>query len=606
MANVTIAASVFTLTAISSDRYIAIVRPLKPRMSKGEALQVILIIWISSMILAIPCLLFSTTVSIRYKNDEIRRGCFLAWPDGDTSTSYMEYVYNTVFFSSTYILPMCVMLVSYSLIGCELWGSRSIGEPTDRQATSIKSKKRVVRMLMVIVTIFMLCWLPQQGFFLYQYHNRHVLDTENIQHIYLGFYWLAMANAMVNPMIYYWMNTRFRTYFREVVLQCCPGRWRCWNHFCLSRKNRFLDSPQLQSRQDSAEHTSRTRSDGRVNTNVVPRSTAGHHDNLFTYSKKSFRCSHKGPVRDEQSDQTVEYPKHPFTSRPKYRTRETCSLVPVRYKDLSQGYRVPGGDEDLPQGYTKPGVDKELPQGYLVPGGNKELPQGYTDSGENKDLPQVQYLSHPSTISINIHQTSTINPHMNGVNRIISQPATEESTDEVIREHGRTKEKQIDVDSPVQPVSRLPASSMKSKPCMAYILHPVACRNEPASPRLCSQLIHSSTNNTIAKIDKLEENSVERDRKLAVSNFATDEDATIVDPSRRVTKQRFGDTDVAVNKLETKQAERVKLHTVQQAIADTINSALQDFNTSHHCDLHVTEGALDTHISLNASKEIML
>ena len=67
---------------------------------------------------------------------------------------------------------------------------------------------QVVRMFIVIVVAFMLCWLPQQGFFLYQYHNSQVLDSAHIQHIYLGFYWLAMANAMVNPIIYYWMNAR--------------------------------------------------------------------------------------------------------------------------------------------------------------------------------------------------------------------------------------------------------------------------------------------------------------------------------------------------------------------------------------------------------------
>jgi hypothetical protein len=28
------------------------------------------------------------------------------------------------------------------------------------------------------------------------------------RHMYLGFYWLAMANSCVNPFIYYWMNKR--------------------------------------------------------------------------------------------------------------------------------------------------------------------------------------------------------------------------------------------------------------------------------------------------------------------------------------------------------------------------------------------------------------
>nr|WOA03683.1 CHH family candidate receptor A24beta2 [Gecarcinus lateralis] len=64
MANVTISASVFTLMAISFDRYIAIVKPLEPRMSKSVARVFILAIWGSSMLLSLPCLLFSTTVTI--------------------------------------------------------------------------------------------------------------------------------------------------------------------------------------------------------------------------------------------------------------------------------------------------------------------------------------------------------------------------------------------------------------------------------------------------------------------------------------------------------------------------------------------------------------
>ena len=40
-----------------------------------------------------------------------------------------------------------------------------------------------------------------------------------IGHVYLGFYWLAMSNTCVNPVIYYVMNRRFRAYFNQVL--CC-------------------------------------------------------------------------------------------------------------------------------------------------------------------------------------------------------------------------------------------------------------------------------------------------------------------------------------------------------------------------------------------------
>ncbi|KAK9503423.1 hypothetical protein O3M35_009978 [Rhynocoris fuscipes] len=63
VANVSVAASVFTLVAITLDRYMAIVRPLKHRMSRRKARIALVIIWAASALLAIPCLLYSTTMS---------------------------------------------------------------------------------------------------------------------------------------------------------------------------------------------------------------------------------------------------------------------------------------------------------------------------------------------------------------------------------------------------------------------------------------------------------------------------------------------------------------------------------------------------------------
>lgn len=108
----------------------------------------------------------------------------------------------------TYGCPMLVMVVCYTLMGRELWGSRSIGEHTERQLEAMKSKRKVVRMFIIIVSIFAVCWLPYHLFFVYAYHNNRVISADHVQTIYLAIYWLAMSNAMVNPIIYYWMNGR--------------------------------------------------------------------------------------------------------------------------------------------------------------------------------------------------------------------------------------------------------------------------------------------------------------------------------------------------------------------------------------------------------------
>ncbi|XP_067139073.1 tachykinin-like peptides receptor 86C [Centruroides vittatus] len=221
VANVTISTSIFTMMVMSIDRYMAIVRPLTPRMSRKTVCLIIITIWCMSTILALPTLLYSTVVSFKYNFGE-RTLCLMLWPDGHMATSKKEYWYNVVFLLVTYVIPMILMAITYSRMGSVLWGSARIGETTDRQETLIRSKQKVVKMLATVIMLFGICWLPYHVYFLYIYHDKDVAYADYIQHIYLGIYWLAMSNSMYNPIVYYWMNVRFRAYF-EVVL--C---W-CWN-----------------------------------------------------------------------------------------------------------------------------------------------------------------------------------------------------------------------------------------------------------------------------------------------------------------------------------------------------------------------------------------
>ncbi|XP_011069322.1 PREDICTED: tachykinin-like peptides receptor 86C [Acromyrmex echinatior] len=221
VAHVTVASSVFTLVVISFDRYMAIMYPLKHHMSRKRTVITLILIWGVSSALATPCLLYSTTSLRRYSNGTTRISCYLLWPDGGYLHSKTEYCYNLLFLTVTYLVPMSVMAVCYTCMGRKLWGSKSIGELTHYQKEAMKSKRKVVKMFIIVVTIFAVCWLPYQGFFIFVYHHRHFAESSYVQHVYLSFYWLAMSNSMVNPIIYYWMNNRFRVYFELVICKCC-------------------------------------------------------------------------------------------------------------------------------------------------------------------------------------------------------------------------------------------------------------------------------------------------------------------------------------------------------------------------------------------------
>ena len=100
------------------------------------------------------------------------------------------------------------------LSGKNLWRDTP-GELTESTVKCRKNKRRIIKMFVVIISVFGVCWLPYHVYFLYSYHQPTIMTLPYIKHIYLGFYWLAMANCAVNPIIYYWMGNR-RGVFKSI------------------------------------------------------------------------------------------------------------------------------------------------------------------------------------------------------------------------------------------------------------------------------------------------------------------------------------------------------------------------------------------------------
>ncbi|XP_031332509.1 tachykinin-like peptides receptor 99D [Photinus pyralis] len=215
IAVLSICASVFSLMAISIDRYMAIMTPLRPRMGRTVTLCLAMSTWLLGIAISSPSLFYYTTYVEQYSEEQQRIICYGAWPDGDTNESLYEYIYNIIILVVTYVVPIASMTFTYARIGLELWGSQSIGECTQRQMENIKSKRRVVKMMMVVVVIFAVCWLPFHLYFIVTSYYPEITNSPYIQETYLAIYWLAMSNSMYNPIIYCWMNARFRRGFKQ-------------------------------------------------------------------------------------------------------------------------------------------------------------------------------------------------------------------------------------------------------------------------------------------------------------------------------------------------------------------------------------------------------
>lgn len=67
---------------------------------------------------------------------------------------------------------------------------------------------KVVKMMIVVVTTFAICWLPYHIYFILGSFNRDIYKQHYIQQVYLAIFWLAMSSTMYNPIIYCCLNQR--------------------------------------------------------------------------------------------------------------------------------------------------------------------------------------------------------------------------------------------------------------------------------------------------------------------------------------------------------------------------------------------------------------
>ncbi|XP_076583536.1 tachykinin receptor 3a [Chaetodon auriga] len=204
-------ASIYSMTAIAVDRYMAIIHPLKPRLSAKATTGVIVCIWSLAVVLAFPLCYFSTTRTLPR-----RTLCYVSWPRM-ADDSFMYHIIVTVL---VYMLPLVVMGITYTIVGVTLWGGEIPGDSSDNYHGQLRAKRKVVKMMIIVVVTFALCWLPYHVYFIVTGLNKSLSRWKYIQQVYLSVLWLAMSSTMYNPIIYCCLNSRFRAGFKRAFRWC--------------------------------------------------------------------------------------------------------------------------------------------------------------------------------------------------------------------------------------------------------------------------------------------------------------------------------------------------------------------------------------------------
>ncbi|ELU15450.1 hypothetical protein CAPTEDRAFT_74266, partial [Capitella teleta] len=216
MIDVCLHGTCLTLTAMSIDRYFAIVHPIKSIVHRTPKVAVVVSVstWIVSILLCIPFGVFvDTIVHPDFPNQLL---CRETWPSKLISKLSLVYVVIV-----NYVIPLMVIMLCYSLMLKRVWKNKTIVKPkgnrSSTNASRVQGQKRrkVAKMVAVVIWLFATCWLPIHIFRLWTTFDPNFPKTELVYVYKILAHALSYANSCVNPIVYSFLGDGFRKAVRK-------------------------------------------------------------------------------------------------------------------------------------------------------------------------------------------------------------------------------------------------------------------------------------------------------------------------------------------------------------------------------------------------------
>lgn len=206
-------ASVFCLTCMSFDRYLAIVHSMSSTQlrTRSNTRASLAAIWLLSGLLAAPTLIFRTT---KYDPTSNRTSCGMDF-SLVASNKKQEYLWIAGLSISSsalgFLLPFLAMMVCYGFIGCTVTRHFNTLRKEDQR------KRRLLKIITTLVVVFAACWMP--------FHVVKSADALSYLDLlpdtcsFLRFLLLAHPyatclayfNSCLNPLLYAFFDLRFRS-----------------------------------------------------------------------------------------------------------------------------------------------------------------------------------------------------------------------------------------------------------------------------------------------------------------------------------------------------------------------------------------------------------
>ncbi|XP_045188335.2 neuropeptide Y receptor type 6-like [Mercenaria mercenaria] len=208
--------SILTCTSLAVVRYYAIVYPLKPSMKPGVCLMYIVSVWMISVALSLPLGIFH-----QIEETDSTTSCVEKWPN-DVTPQF--FVLTSLVLQ--YIVPCSIITYCYFNISLELQRrskSRIVNESliSERIKREIGRNRRINKLMIAVVAIFVLCWLPLNLVLLAGEYHPKFSNHPYYPVIFFTAHVIAMSSAIYNPFLYAWKCENFKKEFKHVLHCLC-------------------------------------------------------------------------------------------------------------------------------------------------------------------------------------------------------------------------------------------------------------------------------------------------------------------------------------------------------------------------------------------------
>ncbi|XP_052813048.1 cardioacceleratory peptide receptor-like [Mya arenaria] len=238
--------STFMIVALSIDRADAIARPMKFTRKATTVRALVIGAWVSSAILSVPAFLFFDTMPL---NGEYY--CLMTLQD-----RWQWQLYITLVALTALILPALIILSCYTIIMFVIWEtgrgfnalqsahtySNRSSMPGNNKGIIPQAKIKTVKMTLIIVIVFVLCWCPYFVFNLKDVYSESVNNSKTYHALTSLIQSLAPLNSAANPIIYGVFGTGICTHLRRLPCYRTLHSW-CCGCDCYTRRTLLRTGP---------------------------------------------------------------------------------------------------------------------------------------------------------------------------------------------------------------------------------------------------------------------------------------------------------------------------------------------------------------------------